>query len=158
MTPVRRFLRWFIPLGLVAALATLVVRRSAQSDSGPVRNRARSGRNLRLALLGARTGGAYARHRARRIFADAGSRRELDLAFEMRTTQQVSEALGQMKGALMKVGQMASYLDQGLPEHVRSTLADLQQNAPPMSAELAAEVIDEELGGPVPRCRGSGGR
>ena len=97
-------------------------------------------------MLGAKTGGAYARHRARRVFADAGKRRELDLAFEMQTTQQVSEALGQMKGALMKVGQMASYIDQGLPEHVRGALADLQQNAPPMSAELAAEVIREEFG------------
>ena len=146
MTSLRRFLRWIIPLGLLVAALAVVRSRLSSSDDGPVRNRARGGRNLRLALLGARTGGAYARHRARRIFTDAGSRRELDLAFEMRTTQQVSEALGQMKGALMKVGQMASYLDQGLPEHVRSTLADLQQNAPPMSAELAAAVIEEELG------------
>ena len=66
----------------------------------------------------------------------------------MQTTQQVAEALGQMKGALMKVGQMASYIDQGLPEHVRGALADLQQSAPPMSAELAAGVIVEELGRP----------
>lgn len=53
-----------------------------------------------------------------------------------------------MKGALMKVGQMASYLDQGLPEHVRSALAQLQHTAPPMSAELAAGVVAEELGAP----------
>ena len=48
----------------------------------------------------------------------------------------------------MKVGQMASYLDDGLPEPVRLALAELQANAPPMSAELAAEVIAEELGRP----------
>ena len=48
----------------------------------------------------------------------------------------------------MKVGQMASYLDDGLPEPVRNALAELQANAPPMSSELAAEVIAEELGGP----------
>ena len=72
-----------------------------------MQNGARGARNLRLALLGAKTGGAYARHRARRVFTDAGKRQELDLAFELKTTQQVAEALGQMKGALMKVGQMA---------------------------------------------------
>ena len=38
-----------------------------------------------------------------------------------------------MKGALMKLGQMVSYLDEGLPEHVRDALAQLQHDAPPMS-------------------------
>ncbi len=48
----------------------------------------------------------------------------------------------------MKLGQMASYLDQGLPEPVRQALAELQQDAPPMSAELAAGVIEEQFGAP----------
>ena len=49
----------------------------------------------------------------------------------------------------MKLGQMASYLDQGLPEPVRDALAQLQHDAPPMSPELAgASVVRAELGGP----------
>ena len=56
----------------------------------------------------------------------------------MRTTAQVVATLGDMKGALMKVGQMVSYLDDGMPEPVRDALATLQQDAPPMSAELTA--------------------
>src|SRR5262249_58321888 len=59
--------------------------------------------------------------------------------------------LGAMKGVLMKVGQLASFLDDGLPEHVRASLAELQHEAPPMSAELAAGVIEEELGLPPDR-------
>jgi predicted unusual protein kinase regulating ubiquinone biosynthesis (AarF/ABC1/UbiB family) len=47
---------------------------------------------------------------------------------------------------MMKLGQMASYLDAALPEPVRAVLADLQQDAPPMSGELAAEVVAAELG------------
>ena len=78
----------------------------------------------------------------------AERRVEIDAERQLRTAEQVAERLGQMKGALMKVGQMASYLDDGLPEPVRQALAELQANAPPMSAELAAEVIAEELGGP----------
>jgi len=140
--------RALVLLAVAAAIAVVVARRRPASSDGPVRHRRRAGRNLRLAALGARTGGAWARHRARRVFADAGRRRELDLAFELRTTEQVAEALGHMKGALMKVGQMASYLDQGLPDHVRSALAQLQDTAPPMSAQLAASVIAEELGAP----------
>ncbi|MBV9253015.1 MAG: AarF/ABC1/UbiB kinase family protein, partial [Actinobacteria bacterium] len=64
------------------------------------------------------------------------------------TGQQVAEALGNMKGAMMKIGQLASFLDDGLPEPIREALASLQQDAPPMSAALAASVIEEELGGP----------
>ncbi len=51
-----------------------------------------------------------------------------------------------MKGALMKLGQMVSYLDEGLPENVRAALAQLQHDAPPMSGELAASMIEQELG------------
>ena len=134
---------------LITAAVGLVIaatRRMQRHGDGPVRHGARAARNTRLALLGLRTGGSYARHRARRVFADAGERRRLDTEFEMRTAEQIAETLGHMKGALMKVGQMASYLDQGLPEHVRTVLAQLQQNAPPMSAELAAGVIRAELG------------
>ena len=59
---------------------------------------------------------------------------EIDAERQLRTAEQVAERLGQMKGALMKVGQMASYLDDGLPEPVRHALAELQANAPPMSS------------------------
>ncbi|HET6949391.1 MAG TPA: AarF/ABC1/UbiB kinase family protein, partial [Acidimicrobiales bacterium] len=72
---------------------------------------------------------------------------ELDAAFELRTAEAVADALGNMKGAFMKLGQMASYLDVGLPDSVREALASLQQDAPPMSAELAAGVVERDLGG-----------
>ena len=51
-----------------------------------------------------------------------------------------------MKGALMKLGQMASYIDEGMPQTLRAAMARLQHNAPPMSPALASSVIVEELG------------
>jgi predicted unusual protein kinase regulating ubiquinone biosynthesis (AarF/ABC1/UbiB family) len=51
-----------------------------------------------------------------------------------------------MKGALMKLGQMASYLDDGLPEPLRLALSQLQSNAPPMSIDLVHQEIKRELG------------
>ena len=107
-----------------------------------VQDRSRRRRNARLLAVGARTGGDLAVHRARRVFADADRRDELDRAFELRTAEQVAETLGQMKGALMKLGQMASYLDQGLPEPVRDALAELQQRRPADGAELAARGLE----------------
>ncbi len=50
----------------------------------------------------------------------AGRRVELDEELKLRTAEHVAERLGHMKGALMKIGQMASYLDDGLPEPVAS--------------------------------------
>jgi predicted unusual protein kinase regulating ubiquinone biosynthesis (AarF/ABC1/UbiB family) len=110
--------------------------------------RTRGQRRAELARMGGRAGAGFAIHRARRVFASAERQAELDQKFELRTAEQVAEALGGMKGAFMKLGQMASYLDIGLPDHARAALADLQQNAPPMSAELAAGVIERELGAP----------
>jgi len=101
--------------------------------------------------LVARGGARYAAG-APRLFAAAGEHRERlrqDLALE--TAQDVAETLGAMKGVLMKLGQMASYVDEGLSPAVRRTLARLQDSVPPMSAELAAGVIEAELKMPPER-------
>ncbi|HEY5155754.1 MAG TPA: AarF/ABC1/UbiB kinase family protein [Acidimicrobiales bacterium] len=147
--------RWLVLTSVAASAAVAVTvtaaavvgRRRRQGVRGPVHHTSRVARNARLARLGVRTGGSLAAHQARRVFADAERREVLDTAFELKTAEQVAEALGQMKGALMKLGQMASYLDQGLPEHVRGALAELQTAAPPMSPELAAGMVRAELGG-----------
>jgi predicted unusual protein kinase regulating ubiquinone biosynthesis (AarF/ABC1/UbiB family) len=131
-----------------AAVARLVARRRRSPAAGPVQGTGFVSRNLRLARLGAKTTGGYAAHRARRVFASAERREELDREHEIRSAEQVAAELGNMKGALMKLGQMVSYLDEGLPENVRAALAQLQHDAPPMSGDLAADVIATELGDP----------
>jgi predicted unusual protein kinase regulating ubiquinone biosynthesis (AarF/ABC1/UbiB family) len=52
---------------------------------------------------------------------------------------------------MMKIGQMASYVDGGLSPGVRRTLSRLQDSVPPMSGELAAQVVRQELGVPPER-------
>ena len=103
-------------------------------------------RNLELARLGGKGSGRYALYKARQTFASAEQKIELAEQFQLKTATDVTESLGNMKGALMKIGQMASYLDTGLPEHVRQTLASLQHDAPPMAPELVADQIVSELG------------
>ena len=132
-------------LGL-SALLRLAAR--YRGGDGAVAGRRLIERNLRLARLGARGGGRYAIHRARRTFASVERQAELDTSFQLRTAEDVTRELGNMKGAMMKIGQMASYLDTGLPDNVRQTLASLQADAPPMSAELAAAQIEAGLGRP----------
>jgi len=130
-------------------MSWVALRLTARSRSRrPVVSGRQAVRNLRLARLGARSGRRYAVHKAHRTFVSAERRDSLDADFQIRTAEDVVAELGNMKGALMKIGQMASYIDTGLPDHVRATLASLQHDAPPMSAELASEQIERELGKP----------
>jgi len=111
-----------------------------------IRSRSRLRRNARIAALGARVGLGHAGTAARKVFSGAARKEQLSRARELRTAQQVAAELGDMKGALMKLGQMASYLDDGLPEPLRVTLAQLQAAAPPMSHELVDAVLMAEFG------------
>jgi predicted unusual protein kinase regulating ubiquinone biosynthesis (AarF/ABC1/UbiB family) len=99
-----------------------------------------------MAHLAGRVGRSYITASARQVFASAARKEELRATQRLTTATEVVAALGNMKGALMKIGQMASYLDTGLPEPVREALARLQQDAPPMAPELAAAVVAAELG------------
>ena len=112
----------------------------------PVSRVGRAARNVQLVGLGGRVGVRWGAHKARRVFADAERQDELDREFELSTAEDVVDRLGNMKGAFMKLGQMASYLDQGMPEHMRKTLSVLQQDAPPRSHELVVQTLTTELG------------
>ena len=134
-----------VPRSLVALLAV------AAGTAVAVRAYRRNpmlARNAQLAGMSTRLSGAYAANRVRRLGASDERKAALDEALQLRTAEQVAATLGNMKGAMMKLGQMVSYVDETLPEPLRQQLEQLQQDAPPMSAELAAGVVEQELGGP----------
>jgi predicted unusual protein kinase regulating ubiquinone biosynthesis (AarF/ABC1/UbiB family) len=108
-------------------------------------------RGVATAGLAFRGGLRYGRS-APRLFVTAGEQRQqlrTDLA--MQTADDVTATLGTMKGVMVKLGQMASYVDEGLAPSVRRTLARLQDSVPPMSSELAAGMIEAEFGAPPER-------
>jgi len=108
--------------------------------------RLRWSRGLAAARLALRGGARYAGN-APRIFMAAGlHRQQLREDLALRTAEDVAATLGTMKGVLMKLGQMASYIDDGLTPAARRTLSRLQDSVPPMSPELAASVVRAELG------------
>ncbi len=62
--------------------------------------------------------------------------------------------LGEMKGAAMKLGQLASFIDTEFlpPEYAelyQEELAKLRTSAPPMPWKRVSKVLDEEYGGPL---------
>ncbi len=103
-------------------------------------------RTARVWRLTARNGIRYTVHRVRRRFAGGERREEMDNEFAIRTSEDVARELGQMKGALMKFGQLLSFIVEALPEDAQKALASLQADAPPMSPGAAARVVRDELG------------
>lgn len=148
-TPSPRRRRWPVVLAAAGATVTTGIAVLARRDADGRMGLSWFGRSARLARMGAKVGGTYASTAARKSFASAERREELDREREFRTADQVAAELGQMKGALMKLGQMASYLDDGLPEPLRLALAQLQSDAPPMSTDLARSTVEAELGGTI---------
>lgn len=78
----------------------------------------------------------------------------------LRTSEHDDEALGealvaeldQLKGLAMKVGQILSYMDVGLPPGTVERLTALQSGVEGLPFETVAEVVEAELGAPVAEC------
>ena len=64
----------------------------------------------------------------------------------LRTAEDVTRTMGEMKGAVMKVGQVLSLMSGVLPDEMAAQLSSLQSNAPPMSFELVRQVFEKEYG------------
>jgi predicted unusual protein kinase regulating ubiquinone biosynthesis (AarF/ABC1/UbiB family) len=113
-------------------------------------------RTARVWRLTARNGARYLAHRVRRLGSPrSGShdarREELDRQFAIRTAEDVARELGNMKGALMKFGQLLSFIMEALPDEAQRALATLQSDATPMAPALAAKMVTDELGRPPER-------
>ncbi len=107
-------------------------------DRPPVRGK----RLWKLASMTASVAGDYARNRVRGAFGV----QEDEASLRRRAGERVASTLGELKGAAMKVGQMASAAKELLPPEVAEAMASLQKDAPPMDYEVIAEQIEAELG------------
>src|SRR5437762_8598877 len=115
-------------------------------SAGSAMRQSRVSRGAALARLALRIGGRYVAGSPRLLFASVERRSELRHDLALRSADEVAEELGSMKGVLMKLGQMASYIYEDMPLTVRVPMSRLQHRAPPMTSALAASVILEELG------------
>ena len=116
-----------------------------------------TGRIRRTAKVAGLAGGQTARNYATRATNlargpegrhRAASRRQAEAA------EQILEVLGNMKGAAMKVGQVASFIDTGafpeeFQERIQSKLAELRDSAPRVAFKDMRRVIEEELDDPL---------
>jgi predicted unusual protein kinase regulating ubiquinone biosynthesis (AarF/ABC1/UbiB family) len=87
--------------------------------------------------------------------ADGDAAKAAERARQERLAERYAEVLGDMKGAVMKVGQILSFVDvdgvvpASSRELFQSALARLQSDVPPLAPDEIADVIATELGGPT---------
>jgi predicted unusual protein kinase regulating ubiquinone biosynthesis (AarF/ABC1/UbiB family) len=111
----------------VAAVAAGGVGIGVLVAAGRKLSRVASWRSRRMWKMTARGATRYAGTKARRIVTPAERRAALDQQFAIRTAEDVAKELGEMKGVLMKVGQLVSFIVEALPDEAQAALASLQK-------------------------------
>jgi predicted unusual protein kinase regulating ubiquinone biosynthesis (AarF/ABC1/UbiB family) len=114
-------------------------------------------RARRTAKIGGLAASQALRQAGTRATNVARSKEGASAALERRNleaAEQIVTALGTMKGAAMKVGQVLSFLDTGLipPEHrdeFQAKLAALRDAAPTVTFKEMRKVIESDLDGPI---------
>jgi predicted unusual protein kinase regulating ubiquinone biosynthesis (AarF/ABC1/UbiB family) len=115
------------------------------------------GRVRRTAQVGSVIGGQGARYAGTRAANVARSKERAAEEIDRRhleAAERMVDTLGNMKGAAMKIGQLASFIDTDfLPEEYRELyqdkLANLRSSAPPMPWRQVKGVLEEEWEDPV---------
>src|SRR2546423_10596423 len=115
------------------------------------------GRVSRTAKVGTVIGSQGARYAGTRAANVIRSKERATEALDSRhleAAERMVDTLGTMKGAAMKIGQLASFIDtEFLPPEYRELyqekLADLRTSAPPMPWKQVREVLEEEWEEPV---------
>ena len=97
-----------------------------------------SGRVRRFAQVGVGLAGAGAAYGANRLMGGDDAR--------AKNARLLREALGQIKGPLMKIAQMAATIPDLLPPEFAGELAELQTNAPAMGPGFVRRRMASELG------------
>jgi predicted unusual protein kinase regulating ubiquinone biosynthesis (AarF/ABC1/UbiB family) len=103
-------------------------------------------RLLRLANMTAQVAGNYAKSRIKAVFQSEEAATRDRKESHQRSGELIARTLGDLKGAVMKVGQMASIAAEVLPKELSDALSVLQREAPPMPFEVIAEQIEREFG------------
>lgn len=103
-------------------------------------------RFFKLAGMSASIAKNYAGNKVKGMFADEDAKKENTEAMYADMGIRIAETLGEMKGAVMKVGQIASQVKDLMPPEVAKALETLQKESPPMPYGMIRRQIIRSLG------------
>jgi predicted unusual protein kinase regulating ubiquinone biosynthesis (AarF/ABC1/UbiB family) len=123
----------------------------AKDDLSIPKGRAR--RTAQVGTVMGSEGARYAGTKAANIVRSKERATEALDARHLAAAERMVDTLGNMKGAAMKIGQLASFIDtEFLPEEYRELyqekLGDLRSSAPPMPWKKVSKVLEEEWAEP----------
>lgn len=104
---------------------------------------------MKLAGMTASIAGKAAKNSFKHLSSDEEKRLQARSELMQDVGIQIAETLGEMKGAVMKVGQIASQYKDVFPPEVATALEKLQKDAPPMPYAQIRAQIERELKAPV---------
>ncbi|MES0874513.1 ABC1 kinase family protein [Sinimarinibacterium thermocellulolyticum] len=104
-------------------------------------------RSVALTRLGVGAGAKIVAHSIANIFRGEVERNDANREFYRRQAEVLADELGQLKGSVMKAGQMLSLYGQYfLPEEAVSVLSSLQDDTPPVDWKVVRPVLERALG------------
>lgn len=103
-------------------------------------------RFLKLAGMTASIAGKAAKNSFKHLSSDEQQRLQARSELLQDVGVQIADTLGEMKGAVMKVGQIASQYKDIFPPEVANSLEKLQKDAPPMPFAVIKAQVERELG------------
>lgn len=103
-------------------------------------------RNWAMTRMGLSAGAQFAAHSFGNLFRSGDDRAERDRAFYQRQAQFLADELGQLKGSVMKAGQMLSLYGQYfLPPEAVEVLSSLQDDTAPVDWAFVEPVVAEQM-------------
>ena len=103
-------------------------------------------RFFKLAGMSASIAKNYAGHKVKGMFSDEDAKKQSQEAMYADIGVRIAETLGEMKGAVMKVGQIVSQVKDLLPPEVAKALETLQKESPPMPYSMIRRQLIRALG------------
>ena len=103
-------------------------------------------RNWAMTRMGLSAGASFAKHSVGNLFRSKDARAEADRAFYRTQAEELARQLGELKGSVMKAGQMLSLYGQYfLPPEAVDVLAGLQDDTAPVAWDFVRPQLAEQL-------------
>lgn len=114
------------------------------SNKTPAKSRTK--RFFKLAGMTASVATRYAGEKIKDVVQDEETRKQSKSRAYGKMAEDITETLGELKGAVMKVGQIVSQTQDFLPAEFSEALKKLQKEAPPVDFAVIRKQVEGELG------------